>query len=342
MLSVNNETQRVHLPRGFTLVELLVVIAIIGVLVSLLLSAVQAARESARRMQCQNNMKNLSLACLNYETARRTLPPGSKINGVERRNGLSWHVEVLPYLEEENLKQEINRQVTEFQRSDPAHQPPNIYDLQQVNEVQIASFVCPSDDLVVDHRNGEQLSSSSYAGIAGSAASRQDRAGYVGADDQVCGVVDFDGIFSMGAQTQLREVIDGTTNTLMIGERWYQLRAWTAGAFWRATASSRPPRGPAPDSCTSSFKNIDARYPLNAALESVGYYEGHLDNERPGPVPPQKKIVSYNDLPFGSFHPGGANFSLVDGSVQFIHQEITVEAYLAMASKNGAELVSAQ
>src|SRR5262249_10006059 len=85
---------------AFTLVELLVVIAIIGVLVALLLPAVQAAREAARRSQCQNNVKNIGLACLNHETAKGKYPPGGRPANQATNNGLSFHVLILPYVEQ--------------------------------------------------------------------------------------------------------------------------------------------------------------------------------------------------------------------------------------------------
>lgn len=327
---------------GFTLVELLVVIAIIGLLVGLLLSAVQAARESARRAQCQNNEKNIALACLNFESSRKTLPPGSTINKVATRNGLSWHVLLLPYLEKDNLLTEIQRQISEFQRTDPARQPPNIYDLENVNEVMLDSFHCPSDSEVVDNRNGEELASSSYAGITGSAASRDDRAGFVGDDSGLCGAVNYDGVLFPASRTQLRQIVDGTSQTLMLGERWYQLRAWTAGAFWRTPVNSRPPTGPAPDSCLSALKNIDATIPVNASLQQVGYYKGHEADDRPDEPTDGKRTLSYNNLPFASFHPGGAHFALVDGSVQFLTDNVDATVYAALASKAGEEVTNLQ
>jgi prepilin-type N-terminal cleavage/methylation domain-containing protein len=84
--------------RAFTLVELLVVIAIIGVLVALLLPAVQAAREAARRMRCQNNLKQIGLACHNHHDVTGELP-----RAYSPTTGLSWHVYILPYIEQQNL-----------------------------------------------------------------------------------------------------------------------------------------------------------------------------------------------------------------------------------------------
>ncbi len=326
--------------RAFTLVELLVVIAIIGLLVALLLRAVQSAREAARKMSCQNNLKNIALACLNYESAQGALPPGSTINNVVRRNGLSWQVDILPYLDQRSLREEIQRQVNEFRRTDPAREPPNIYDLQQVNEVEISSFLCPSDGEVIDNRNGIGLASSSYAGVAGSAASRGETDAFVGDNSGLCGVVNFDGVFFYGSRVQLRQILDGMSSTLLAGERWYQLRAWTAGVFWQTPVNSRPPTGPAPNSCLSAIKNIDKQFPVNASLDRLGYYKQHEDDDRPGAVPAAMRIIPFNNLPFGSFHPGGANFSSVDGSVKFINNSLDPEVYVALASRDGAETAS--
>ena len=326
--------------KAFTLVELLVVIAIIGVLVGLLLSAVQAARESARRMSCENNLKNVTLACLNFESAHGTMPPGSTINKVGGRNGFSWHVNLLSYLESETLRTEIARQVEAFRKTDAAKQPQNIYDLENVNEVQISPYTCPSDDAVVDNRNGVNLASASYAGVAGSAASRGAADEFSGDNDGLCGVVNFDGIFFPGSRTTLKQIQDGLSNTLLAGERWYQLRAWTAGAFWQLSELPQPPEGPSKGICMASLKNIDKAIPINANLDSVGYYKQHEPGDRPGDAPADKKVVAFNNLPFGSMHPGGANFSSADGSVSFVADEIDPQTYVALASKDGGEIVT--
>ena len=312
-------------------------IAIIGVLVGLLLSAIQAARESSRRMSCQNNLKNIALACLSHESSRGSLPTGSYVNKVPKRNGLSWLVELLPHLENNTLQSEISRQVKEYRKTDPQKSDPNIYELQQVNEVHVPSFSCPSDDEIIDDHD-QGLAGSSYAGVSGSAASRGDDR-TVGDENNLCGEVNFDGVFYPGSRTMLRQVEDGTSNTLLAAERWYQLRAWTAGAYWP------PPGGtgslgdtPVPNSCMSALKNVDADIPLNASLASVGYYKGHEDDERPGEAPADQKIISYNNLPFGSFHPGGANLCMVDGSVHFLEENIDPKVFVAMASRDGAEV----
>jgi prepilin-type N-terminal cleavage/methylation domain-containing protein/prepilin-type processing-associated H-X9-DG protein len=334
---MNGTANQLIKTRAFTLVELLVVIAIIGVLVGLILSAIQAARESSRRMSCQNNLKNISLACLSYESAHGRLPPGSIVNKVPSRNGLSWHVELLSYLENNNLLSEIDRQVEEYRQADPNHQPPNVYKLENVNEVQIPIYACPSDDEVIDNRNGDGLSGSSYAGVSGSAASRGDTAEFVGNESRLCGVVNFDGVFFPGSMTRMREIVDGASTTLLAGERWYQLRTWTAGAFRPTDAVNNPADSRVPDSCMSALKNVNSDIPLNASLENIGYYKGHEDDDRPGPAPPDRKIVSYNNLPFGSFHPDGANFGLVDGSVHFFDDNIDPVVFVALASRDGAE-----
>ena len=90
----------------------------------------------------------------------------------------------------------------------------------------------------------------------------------------------------------------------------------------------------------ASLKNIDTAVPINANLDRVGYYKQHEPGDRPGDAPADKKVVAFNNLPFGSMHPGGANFSSADGSVSFVAEEIDPQTYVAQASKDGGEIVT--
>jgi prepilin-type N-terminal cleavage/methylation domain-containing protein len=121
---------------GFTLVELLVVIAIIGILVALLLPAIQAAREAARRSQCSNNLKQIGLAVLNYETSRKSLPQGSLAARVDREGPYytTWSVDILPYLEEQNLYDIWDSSV-------PLEHANN----KKLRETFLPAYMCPSD-----------------------------------------------------------------------------------------------------------------------------------------------------------------------------------------------------
>ncbi len=332
--------------RGFTLVELLVVIAIIGVLVALLLPAVQAAREAARRMQCLNNIKQIGLACLNYESAIGALPEGARPNSSEKagkyegKNGLSFHVTILPYAEVGNVSASINdiikrKSTTKTSRrgGGGSYQvEPDVYqddELKELRQLNISAYLCPSDpDIFDDFVDDEQYTSRSYFGVTGSAASR-------GADEFIGGdnwKMNQDGALYYGSKTKFKDITDGTSNSFLVGERWYQTRSWLVGG--RA------------DSATSvilySCKNIDRRYPLNVPLAPNNYYISHVQwGNNPPMEPGGSQEVGLHNLFFGSFHPGGANFGNVDGSCHYINDSIDLDLYLGMASVSGQEVISA-
>jgi len=327
--------------RGFTLVELLVVIAIIGVLVALLLPAIQAAREAARRMSCTNNLKQIALACHNYESSHGVLPPGS-LPHPQGSNGLSWHVSILPYAEFGTIRDEVRNTIDRLTRppgrgSGPP-QMPDIYDgdpiLRQLREIRIPYYQCPSDyNIYDDITEDERFSSTSYSGIAGSAQSRGVPAGdpdeWVGTPNAcLCGPMNKDGTIFFNSQVGFRQIIDGTSNTFLIGERYYVRRSWLTGA----TGGNPIPTGAA---CMFSSKNIHATYPMNSDPNQVGYYCGHVRfGDNPTMPPGGQERVPLNDLWFGSYHPGGAHFAYADGSIHFLNDDVAMEIYLAMGSRN--------
>jgi len=329
--------------RAFTLVELLVVIAIIGVLVALLLPAVQAARESARRLQCLNNIKQIGLACMNYESALGTLPEGARPNISERagqyssNNGMSFHVTILPYAEFANVSNALFEEIKEktitrnVRGGGASYQlEPNVYDFDELRQLNIPTYLCPSDDQVFDDfADDERYTSRSYFGVTGSSVSR-------GADDHVGSgdwAMNRDGALYYGSNTELRTVTDGTSSSFLVGERWYTKRAWMVGG--RASSATSV--------VLYSCKNIDRRYPINVPLHPNNYYVSHVAYGNNPEMPAGgSQEVSLHNLFFGSFHPGGANFGNIDGSGHFVVDDLDIELYLAMASVNGQELVQSQ
>lgn len=353
-----------RLGSGFTLVELLVVIAIIGVLVALLLPAIQAAREAARRMSCQNNVKNMGLACLNYEAARGTYPPGSAASKYASYNAPSWQIIVLPYVEQGAMSTNVTALINRFKTPTTDADFYTIAAKAKAGDAQaqaavaalqaVTIYSCPTDNAAeaVDKFSPE-LRASNYAGVMGSyytrstnfndLATTQTNKGASAVATSGFAPCNTDGMLFPGYGVEVSTVIDGTSNTLMIGERWYQLRAWPFGSYFGAGSPGGPPiPGNTPlNSAASCCKNVNKKYPLNADLNVIGYYQLH-DNNSDRPVMPANatKPILFNDLPYASFHAGGANFAHADGSVFFMNDTVDGVVYEAMASRNGEETIA--
>ena len=218
--------------RGFTLIELLVVIAIIAILVALLLPAVQQAREAARRSQCKSNMKQIGIALHNYHDTMRTLPPGfvrwhgsrncrntsggsNTGDTAGNRGNWAWGAYVLPYMDLANLYETIevgngslSTAMNSATKRDEMRKP-------------IASWRCPSDTggpLCDNARRPRRLSSNTRTALArsnyvGSNSSRSIRCAQGNPDARA------NGIFFMDSSVKFRDIVDGTSNTLAVGER---------------------------------------------------------------------------------------------------------------------------
>jgi len=352
---------------GFTLVELLVVIAIIGILVALLLPAIQAAREAARRLQCQNNLKNVALAVLNFETSKGELPEGSLLikTPTGTPSGLGWPVLILPYIEESRISEEALTKYTKATNPDAYGSA-----MDALNRVLPPMYLCPSDaDLPnqIEKYLNPDRKAMSYAGVSGSYFARTGTCPAKKSPGTFCvcggnpatdfyGPNNYDGLLIQGWPVKVSQCSDGMSKTLLIGERWYQVRAWMAGAYW--TAASDPPSGrgigskpdgPQPTTAFFACKNLSDKWLINHDPFSA-CYQGHTNAypDRAGgdrPTLPDEVVqnrndISVNDLPFGSFHPGGANFSFGDGSVTMLQDNIDVKIFLAMGSRNGDDIIS--
>jgi prepilin-type N-terminal cleavage/methylation domain-containing protein len=191
---------------GFTLVELLVVIAIIGILVALLLPAIQSAREAARRVSCQNNLKNLALAVLNYENQHKALPPATdapQVSGqrIHRGEGVSWIVRILPQLEEQALADQFDKINLDFSQAVGSQEP-------RPYEQQPTILLCPSDSA--------RLRSFTTRSLMGRNFGKGNYAAYV-SPEHVVSMRCFPGAM-INEQQPLARVVDGTSKTLMLAE----------------------------------------------------------------------------------------------------------------------------
>jgi len=312
--------------KGFTLVELLVVIAIIGVLIALLLPAVQQAREAARRTSCFNKLRQIGLAMHNYHDTFGKFPSGYIGTTSDLRTplatgdpGWGWAALILPQIEQRNLAESIQFGLSIKNGVN-----------QNARETILDAYACPSDSApkIFDlHEEGTEttltrLASANYVGVFGTEELHDCESVPAGQTCQGNGLLGHNFAFAM------RDITDGTSNTMMVGER--------------ATN-----RGPGEEQFSTWVGSVSEGEQAIARVLGIADHapnsqyreEGH-DHDDDGDDDHDHEEHHLDD--FGSRHPAGTNFVFSDGSAHLITETIDLDVYRALATRSGGEVISSQ
>jgi len=307
---------------AFTLVELLVVIAIIGILIALLLPAVQAAREAARRSQCTNNLKQIGLALHMHHDQKRHFPPGhfwnpQWPNSADYGTEACWIAYILPFIEQKALYDQIDWNYG----FGSAASPPNYRNLTVTRQV-LPAFVCPSNRMVrgMTFNGLEAYARGSYVANNGIGPMRESNLANLPVVRPVPGTTAMSpytaGVFYLNSNMNMASITDGTTNTVLASE----IRL-AAGNDFRGVMHY--PEGPlyhhnytpnslVPDDIRSSFCVTEPEAPCRGAF--AGWNPRALT------------------MTARSYHPGGVNAVLGDGSVRFVSETIVLKTWQALCT----------
>lgn len=301
--------------RGFTLIELLVVIAIIAVLMALLLPAVQQAREAARRTQCKNNLKQIGLGLHNYHDITLCFPPGTLFGD----DDYGWGAFILPQLDQANLYNQLNFNTDHGSIVTPTDSEVkrSLYLVPGVNDKLLAVYLCPSNSMKLTHSpiraGGANEAPTSVASRTVGGFARGDYKGCLGSGGgSITGM--FGKIKNTRMPTRIGDVMDGTSNTIAVGE------AYTR--FARAINGPTHPNVvdfPLWIGTNSQHQNVVAETALN-----------HIPNG--GKNLPDSTLNQFDDC-FASEHVGGVQFLFADGSVRFIAENINMTLYSNLGDK---------
>lgn len=289
--------------RGFTLVELLVVIAIIAVLIALLFPAVQKVREHAGRLECVNRLKQMGIALHNYAQREHAFPPAHTTNGenfgcpkpYDSKTYFSWMSRILPDVEQQALYQKINWGAS------PWWQHP-------INETIIDVFRCSADSRAspyVANYGGNLVALTGYMGVSGT--------------DQLA----YDGMLFANSRVSFKMIVDGTSNTLLVGER--PPSEDLVYGWWFAGSGSYP-----------YFGATDVVLGTNE-VKNPGGSPADRDLFRPGAIADPNNAHRWH---FWSLHNGGSNFLFADGSVRFLTYDVGQDTMNALATRAGGETMS--
>ena len=309
MFTQHHRWQRLPRQRGFTLIELLVVIGIIGVLIGLLFPAVQQAREAARRMQCQNHLKQIGLALHNYHAAFNTFPPGYvsgfDSSGNDTGTGWGWGRFVLSQLEESSLFEDINFNVGIEHASNST-----------ARLKIVSAFLCPSDPVADNYQAAKRdLATGNFISNICDVAP----ANYVGMFGTFEPGVGGDGLFFRNQPVKMRDILDGSSTTLMVGERSFSLgeATWTGAV----TGAVIIPDG---------GDGVGTGPPESASSMILGHSgDGYSPGER-------RTHVNQ----FYSHHSGGVHFLFSDGHVSFLTNSLDYRVYQSLTTRAGCETVA--
>jgi prepilin-type N-terminal cleavage/methylation domain-containing protein/prepilin-type processing-associated H-X9-DG protein len=309
--------------KAFTLIELLVVIAIIGILIALLLPAVQKVREAANRAKCDNNLKQVALAAHGFHDNHDRFPPAFNAIAnpnswppkVEAGKTYSLFMSLMPYFEQDNLRRNLIDDSNTLEGTPPSYnngdEYANNHGANAVGAQVVQILICPSSPVtehpVCVYAGSNYFGMNSYGGIAGTTVAPAKN------PNQHDDYKKANGMFYMNSRTKIADITDGTSNTLMFGER---------------VQDPSELDGTGQSKCLGGWCWLNFKYPMEDHTLSTAF-----------PINTDYKTVTsdpFNDKYniIGSKHSGGANVACADGSVHFLRESIDFKVYQALSTIN--------
>jgi prepilin-type N-terminal cleavage/methylation domain-containing protein/prepilin-type processing-associated H-X9-DG protein len=300
--AVSRRRVRCSYPRsGFTLVELLVVLAVIGILLGLLFPAIQAIRESARRTQCSNQIRQQIVALLNFHEANQKF-----VSGFEWPSRTLWQARLLPYLEQDNLYSTLQ-----------FGQPWNTGANALACAVPLPVFQCPSQPTVsiTDFEGIPDRQPCNYLACATGTLTRESGPAPVVGSPRV------DGMLFQNSAVRMADVRDGSTQTIMLGEAIFDYQLIGTDPMGNEQAVDHWYIG-----STDELNGINASECLGSAAIRINLFRNKALDD-----------IESKELSFSSYHPAGAMFAFVDGHVEFVRESIGLDILGAWGTRDGGE-----